>query len=363
MPHHSRSLFAFLLALTLVSPSACDLFPLFPDTPGPNVPGSSFATAGLITYEADDTVTLTGTVQGSEVDVYDLGPFSAGDRVIVTVNATVGSALDPTIALFDGDEDVFAVNDDVDFDAGNFNSSVDDFIVEPTDHLYLAITRFFQSSQGGDYEALVEVVRDGTVPTPPVQTLLLNFAGGPLTITGDGSYNLDPFDAADIDDAYDGRTDDIKDIIVDTVRENFAGTGVIVVSSDENPMLVDGTFSTVHFGAFSGDKFGIADNVDQGNRDRCDDAIVFTDQFDDPFANQPTVSGVGVAIGNVAAHEAGHLLGLNHVADITALMDNTGSASTLLADQDFKTAPLSPSIFPFGNQNDSKILNRVVPEP
>lgn len=352
-----------MAALCLVGVPACDTF-MFPFiTPGINKPGTSLASAGAVTLDSDNTVELSGTINGAEVDVYDLGPMSAGDRLKVRVVAATGSVLDPTLAIFDADEQVFAINDDIDLAGGDFNSEVDDFIADAGDHYFVCITKFFTGSAGGAYVATIEITRGGTAPTPPMQYLLLNFAGGLATIKGEGSFNLDPFDAKDIDTAYDGHTAEIKQTITDTVKANFSATGIIIVTTDENPSLQEGTFSTLHFGAFSTTKFGVADDVDTGNRNRCDDGIIFTENFDDPFATQPSVEGIGIAIGNVAAHEAGHLLGLNHVADVTDLMDNTGSASTLLADQEFKTAPLSPSIFPFGDQNGVKLLDRVIPKP
>ena len=361
----SNSLWIFRAMPFLLMPaalSACDPS-LFPGIMNPqNMPGTSFASAGLITLDANNSVVINDSISGAEVDVFDLGPMAVGDRIKVTVNGATGSVLDPTLAIFDADEEVFAINDDIDLAGGNFNSEIDDFVADAGDHYYVCITKFFAGGQGGAYVATIQITRGGTAPTPPMQFLLLNFAGGPATIQGEGSFNLPAFDAADIDAAYAGQTATIKQTIADTVRENFDGTGIVVVTSDENPMLTAGTFSTLHFGAFSGTKFGVADDVDTGNRNRCDDGIIFTNQFDDPFATQPSVNGIAVAIGNVAAHEAGHLLGLNHVGDVTALMDNTGSASTLLADQDFKTAPLSPSIFPFGSQNDVKLLRRVIPQ-
>ncbi|MBX3394191.1 MAG: matrixin family metalloprotease [Phycisphaerae bacterium] len=354
---------AFGLILGCIAFSACDLFSMLPIVNPPSNTGSSFATAKLVSYGANDVSEFSGTIGSQVADVYDLGPMAVGDRIRVTVDAASGSLLDPTIAIFDQDKELWSINDDVDFDANNFNSAIDDVVTVAGDQFYLAITKYFQSTRGGSYNVRVQITRGGVVTLPAVQTLLLNFAGGPVTIAGDGSYNLKVFDAADIDDAYAGETAAIKQIIIDTVKDNFAATGLEIVTSDENPMLTPGTFSAIHFGAYSGTKFGIADDVDVGNRDRCDDGIVFIERFDDPFAQRPTVTGIGIAIGNVAAHEAGHLLGLNHVSDVTALMDNTGSASTLLEDQNFKTAPLSRSIFPFGDQNDLKLLERVVPMP
>ncbi len=333
-----------------------------PGLPGGTTPATgTFAGATVLTYDANSNAAINGSIVGNQTDFFDLGPVSPGDRIIITVDAAATSALDPTAAVFDNSAELFALNDDVDLGAGLFGSAINDVVSVGDSHYFLAVAKFFLDNTGGDYQGTVRIERGGATPTPPVQTLLLNFAGGNVTIVNEGTFNLPAFDANDIDPAYAGQTLTIKNRIVAVITENFTGTGLVIVSSDTNPSLVPGTFSTLHFGAFSTTKFGVADGVDQGNIDRCDDGIVFTNQFDDPFATQPSVDGIAVAIGNVGAHEAGHLLGLNHVADITALMDNTGTASTLLADQDFKTAPLSPSVFPMGMQNAPAYLARIIP--
>jgi hypothetical protein len=355
----SRLLIVALWAFApLIVGGGCD-----PSTTLLVIGGNSFKTAALLTLDANGNAAISGNVTGDDPVVFDLGKVTAGDRIIVSVEAAAGSTLDPVLAVFDQNEELFALNDDVDLSAGLLGSAINDIVVAPGDSVFLAIAKFAFDVQGGAFEGTVRIERGSSVPTPPMQTFLLNFAGGSATIESEGTLTLDPFDAADIDSAYAGQTTTIKNRIVQVFKENFSATGAVVFSSDENPSLTPGTFSTIHFGAFSTTKFGVADGVDQGNVDRCDDGIVFTDMFDDPFAVQPTVEGISVAIANVAAHEAGHLLGLNHVADIIALMDNTGTASTLLADQNFKTAPLSPSVFPIGMQNAPAILDRVVPVP
>ena len=321
--------------------------------------GTSFDTASALIIPDDETFTVNGTLD--EAAVFDIGAVAVGDRIRVTAAAANGSTLDPVLALFDEDRELFTINDDIDLTTGNLNSAVDEVVTEASDQMFVAIAKFFLDNSGGAYVATIRITRGAGVPARPTQTLLLNFSGGPATIENEGTFNLDPFDAGDIDNAYDGETTFIRNTIIDVMEENFARFGVTIVSSTDNPSLVPGTFSTLHFGAFSSTKFGVADQVDIGNLDRCDDGIIFTEGFDNPFALQPTPRGIATAIGNVAAHEAGHLLGLHHVADVSALMDNTGSASTLLADQNFKSAPLSPSIFSFGNQNSVKLLNRVIP--
>lgn len=337
------------------------LLPEFPIGKLPSDTGRDFDAATLLQLDANGSAVIAGTIAGDEAAVYDLGPCDVGDRIIATVDPAAGSPLDPTMAVFNEDGEVLALNDDVDLAAGLIGSHIDEIVSTGGDHYYLAVSKFYFDMRGGNYEGTVHVERDGVFPQPPTQYLLLNFAGGSVTLPNEGTIEMDAFDAADIDPVYIGKTNEIKAKIEETVRQNFEDTGIQIVTSDD-PAPEPGTFSTVYFGGFSTDKFGLAESVDQGNLDRCDDGIVFTNNFDDPFAHQPTPDGIAVAIGNVASHEAGHLLGLNHVADITALMDSTGTASTLLADQEFKTAPFHRSIFPIGSQNAPMILDRVVPK-
>lgn len=358
----NRLVLIVLSAVTLMGSVGCDVaVPGLPSGKMPSEPiGTDFQSATPVSLDGGAAVVIAGTIEVGSPDVYDLGPCNPGDRIIITVDPATGSLLDPTVAVFDADGELFTLNDDVDLSAGLLGSQIDETVWLASDHYYLAISKFFFDSQGGAYGGSIRIERGGTVSDPLEQRLLLNFAGGNVTILGEGSFDLDPFDAADVDAAYAGQTDAIKAKIEETVRQNFQNTGLIIVTSaDQLPSTC--TFSTIHFGAYSTNKFGVAESVDQGNRDVCDDGIVFTNDFDKPFATQPTVDGIAVAIGNVAAHEAGHLLGLSHVADVTALMDDTGTASTLLADQELKTAPLSQTVFPIGWQNAPALLDRVIP--
>lgn len=325
--------------------------------------GSTFDTATPLALDENGKAVISSTISGSKVDVYDLGPVNPGDHVTVNVHPATGSSLDPITALFNSDGVLFAYNDDADVSTGRVDSSIDDYVAEASEHFYLATTKYHLGNDGGAYEGDVEIIRNQTRPTPLPQVLLLNFAGGTINISGDGTYTFGPFDAKDIDAAYVGETAAVKAKIVETVKQDYERFGITIVSSDDPPVDKSTcTVSTIQLGAFNRDKFGIAQDVDAGNRNRCDDGIVFTDDFDKPFSPRPNAAGIGVAIGNVAAHEGGHLLGLNHVTDITDLMDNTGSASTLLADQEFKNSSLSPSIFPFGTQDGVALLNRVIPK-
>jgi hypothetical protein len=97
--------------------------------------------------------------------------------------------------------------------------------------------------------------------------------------------------------------------------------------------------------------------VDSYNIDACDDAIIFAESFSpDVFSFRLTAREMGIAIGNVASHEAGHLLGLNHVDDDLDLMDDRSLADAFLADQEFLDSDLSTDILPIGTQDSALLL-------
>lgn len=319
-------------------------------------PGNSFANAGRLILNDGEVLTLSNRIEsGSEVHVFSLGPLSPGDRIVVEVFPVSGSRLDPNTAIFDAAGELFTMNDDFNLSAGRFDSLIDEVIRYGSDPYYLAIAPSFFDPTPGEYQARVRVFRGGAPVGVEGQVVFLNFAGGQATLKDIGSFDLPPFDAARIDSVYDGNTETIINLILETVNENFHGLDITILNSRDHARPT-GEFSEVYFGGFNVRAFGISESVDHWNKNKSDRSIVFTDRFDDPFVPQPSVTGIGIAIGNVAAHEIGHLLGLEHTADVTELMDTTGTASTLLLDQDFKKAPLDISVFPFGDQDAWKLL-------
>ena len=78
------------------------------------------------------------------------------------------------------------------------------------------------------------------------------------------------------------------------------------------------------------------------------------------FSTLPSTQGLAVAIANVASHEAGHLLGLNHVDNDAALMDDRSAADVFLSDQEFMESPLSNDIMVIGTQDAVLLLDETV---
>ncbi len=328
-------------------------------------PNGTFESALIALFDADGTARLQGTISPvlapADADVFDLGLLKAGDRVVISAGAR-RSSLDVSIALFDDQQRLVYVNDDI--SDTNLDASIDHVVRHDGDPYYLVVSASdfaVGGTKSGAYTVDVAVTIGGDVPAPAPQTLLLDFAGGEINSAALGRLDLDPFDSGDISARYEGSTALMKKWIQATMEQNFERFDVVVVSTDEP--LPDAPFTTIFFGGYREDVLGFAEAVDLYNLDRCDDAIIYIESFDPSdglFFIPPTALELAVAIGNVASHEAGHLLGLNHVDDEAALMDTKSGASSLLGDQEFMLAPLSSQIAPIGFQDAVLLLEQAL---
>jgi hypothetical protein len=323
-------------------------------------PNGSFESPIIAVFESDGVARLQGTVSsGGDLDVFYLGEMNRGDRVVVDVD-TPSSQLDSSIALFDGAERIAYTNDDIE---GSVNIDLDsfvDWIVRHEDSYFLVVTHSAFAGSGrhvGSYRVDVTVTSGSAVPEPIPQVLLLQFDGGPVESPVLGSMTLAAFDGGDISIAYEGQTGSIKAAIIETMEQNYERFDVTILTSDDRTPDTGTRFSTIFFGGFRRSTFGLAEDVDLYNADRCDDAIIFAESFQPHvFSQTPSAEELGVAIGNIAAHESGHLLGLNHVMDDMDLMDDVSPADAFLFDQEFITSPLSSDIMSIGVQDSPLLL-------
>lgn len=326
-------------------------------------PNGSFAQAIEVVFDANGVARLQGTIStAADLDVFTLGTVSAGDRMVIDTQ-TIGSNLDVSIALFDGAGRLVSANDDA---GGTLDAFIDVTARHGGDPYFLVVTGSAFAAPGtgsGSYTIDVFAERGGAVPGPRRQTLFLDFDGALVDIASIFAqpFELEPFDAGDIAPIYAGQTELLKQLIVDTIEQNYARFDVDIVTSDQGQPGANVEFSTIFLGGFDNDTFGIAESVDLYNADFCDDAIIFTASFSPSvFSATPTVGQLAIAIGNVVAHEAGHLLGLNHTDDDLDLMDDASPADAFIEDQEFIEAPLSADIMPIGSQDGALLLSEIV---
>jgi hypothetical protein len=328
-------------------------------------PNGSFDQAIIAVFDGG-VAKLQGTVSAvGDLDVFALGPLASGSRFLLDARAGgAGIGLDVSVAVFDAGYRLIYNNDDRDDGTLRTLDSYIDWIVRrDTLASYLVVTHSALARSDaftGVYEIDLRVTPGSSVPQPVGQALLLNFDGGLVSIGGRRAMTLQPFDAADISPVYRGDTETIKAAIRAVFEQNFERFDVTILTSDDT--LPDGVdVSTVYFGGYDASAFGVADSVDLYNVDFCDDAIVFTESFEPYyFSRIPSATELGIAIGNVGSHEAGHLLGLNHVDDDAALMDDQSHADAFIEDQEFMQAPLSTDIMPIGYQDAVLLLNDIV---
>lgn len=328
---------------------------LFPGQRIQGEPNDTFSEALNAIFDSRGYAHLAGTISTSnDVDIYSLGALEPGDRLIIDVG-TPRSLLDATVAVFDDQGRITFENDDRNYELRQYDPFLNQVVRHESTAYYLAITASplgATVSLRGTYDIVITRSSGNEVPAPMRQVVVLDFDGGSVTIPDYGYYDITPFDAADIDPVYAGQTAALRQLIAQVVRSNYEGLDLEVrVAPDDT--LPAGDYSSIFFGGDSHDAFGVAGDIDPYNADREDDAIVFTGMFTSRFFSRTlTLEELATAIGNVASHEMGHLLGLNHVADVMDLMDTSGGAGTLLLDQEFlRDSPLDKDVFPIGVQD------------
>jgi hypothetical protein len=259
--------------------------------------------------------------------IFDLGPLSRGDRVLLSLLSTpaYGQAYDAdefSVMILDADQSVFTW-----YQEGFVLFTPDTKLVvgHNSSHYYVVV----DSGHGVN----VGLQRDfGLVRRQ--QRIYFNFAGGVgIGVAGEPPLSFLAFDASDLDPSFDD--DDtliIKNGILQFARDRYAPWNVVITSSDDDDPP-EPPYQTVHFGGYNLFRYGIADYVDPRNDTLTGSAVVYTDSFAGLWGTPQQYAAV---LGEVAVHQSGHLLGLRHVDNVQDIMttaDPTGLT-------DFTASPL-----------------------
>lgn len=303
-----------------------------------------------------DGVELAGAIaegtQPFDRDVYELGPADAGDRILATLDLQFGN--DVQVGLFDDQNRLVGYTNPSSPTSGP--GQVDIVLREATERLYAVVATRSSSLQARHYAARVAVQPDAGIPGNRPQILVLDFQGGDdIKIGNRRPIDVPPFDAANIGPVFAGQTEDMIRYIMEIVEEDYAGLDVeIYRGGDAN--IPDGERTTIYFGTYDDQLLGLADNIDPFNADSSQSAVIYTDTFALFLTLSTNVEAMGQALGNVASHEAGHLLGLRHTADADGIMDITASARRMMLDQWFSVSALHDSVMSIGYQDAPSML-------
>lgn len=323
-----------------------------------------FEAAQPATLPASGTIVIEGTINGiNDVDLYSLGPAGVGERI--TIDVTGRDGLNTVAALFNGHSDLIDANDDRSFYGGLLDPRFSRVIRHETSTLFVGIAvssgAHFASAEGrydaGSYS--IRITREPGAPVQPPhrQVVFMDFDGGQTTQIGLEPFTtMRPFSAESISDRFAGKTEEMINLIVARMEQDFAPYDVTLLNSRQHERPSE-PHTTLYFGNFNAQYLGLADNVDTGNAIIEQEAIIYTEDISMFEGLLPSVEEASLAIANVGAHELGHLLGLEHSAEPTDAMATAASARQILEiDAGFLRSRMQRDVFPVGLQNEPTLL-------
>lgn len=374
---HSPALIDTILITLILFLAGCDSTSLFLATSGSS-PSDSLvvlaagATSGNVVDKTDagnnfylaqrlaipdfGKVDIHGALANAfDVNFFSFGPVAAGDLIVADVHA---ASANTCLALFDDERMLVAVNDDRNYYAGQRDPFLQLVARRECAEMFVAIAvsplanKFAGPQANMPYSISLTRAAGQPVPGPNPQVVWIELGGGRgVRIAGEAPQDVPAFDVGRIAERHRPAQDHILELALAKVAADYADFNVTILRSDRDTRPGE-PYSILYFGGYSSVYLGLADSVDYYNAQTQQEAIIYTETLQLFEALRPSDDQVAQAIANVAAHELGHLLGLDHTNDPRDLMSTAVSAQQVIGmDETFMAASLSPGVFPIGEQN------------